>query len=223
MDNPYFIVPLVEEYKTLPADSQRAREIAKIISVNIGDKETLCRILGDNYLSTEISGDFSRNINESGSQPSDSELLTDSEWSQEAHSITGSQEEIKTSSELTETATSQEDSSFDTINAFLDKFAKNIPPMGYVPEDSTTPPEETKEEALTESEVKTTENPITDPAESIKAENILKNLIKLKRYQEALEFIKTQNLNNPKKSIYFAHQMRFIKKLMALENFKDRN
>ncbi|MCH5239217.1 MAG: hypothetical protein J1F38_03260 [Muribaculaceae bacterium] len=217
MDNPYFIVPLVEEYKTLPADSQRAREIAKIISVNIGDKETLCRILGDNYLSTEMSGDFSRNINEAGSQPSDSDL------SQEAQSITGTQEEIKTSSELTETATSQEDSSFDTINAFLDKFAKNIPPMGYVPEDSTTPPEETKEEVLTESEVKTTEKPITDPAESIKAENILKNLIKLKRYQEALEFIKTQNLNNPKKSIYFAHQMRFIKKLMALENFKDRN
>ena len=47
-------------------------------------------------------------------------------------------------------------------------------------------------------------------------------LIKEHKYQEALELIQLQNLNNPNKSIYFAHQMRFLKKLIAIDNFRNK-
>ena len=47
------------------------------------------------------------------------------------------------------------------------------------------------------------------------------SLIKEKRYEAALQLIEAQNLNNPQKSIYFAHQIRFLKKLIAIENYKN--
>ena len=80
----------------------------------------------------------------------------------------------------------------DTIDAFLDKYGKDLRPVGYIPEEPSETPETT-----------------------------LSKLIKEKRYREALEFINTQNLNNPQKNIYFAHQIRFLKKLIALENYKQ--
>ena len=48
----------------------------------------------------------------------------------------------------------------------------------------------------------------------------LSNLISEHKYQQALQLIESQNLNNPQKSIYFAHQMRFLKKLIAIEKYK---
>ena len=49
----------------------------------------------------------------------------------------------------------------------------------------------------------------------------LSTLLKEKRYREALKLIEGQNLNNTEKSIYFAHQIRFLKKLIAIENYKN--
>lgn len=53
-----------------------------------------------------------------------------------------------------------------------------------------------------------------------KEEASFKELIRQKRYGEALALIERQNLINPQKSIYFAHQMRFLKKLIAIENYR---
>ena len=135
---PFFIVPDVERYLQLEPDCEEAKKLAKKITVNIGDSETLKRILGDT--------------------PEESAPETEADGS-----------------------------SFDTINAFLDKFASDIKPTGYIPQIS------------------------------------LAELIKSRRYNEALQFIEQQNLNNPQKSIYFAHQMRFIKKLIALDNYRNKN
>ena len=104
----------------------------------------------------------------------------------------------------------------DTIDTFLDKFGSNLPedPLafsgpigGYVPEGM---------EDVFETNLK-------EETEVTKPEIDLGNLIKEKRYGEALQFIERQNLNNPEKSIYFAHQNRFIKKLMAIEKFRNQN
>ena len=41
-----------------------------------------------------------------------------------------------------------------------------------------------------------------------------KKYIKAKKYKEALEILKELNFNNPKKSIYFADQIRFLEKII---------
>lgn len=48
------------------------------------------------------------------------------------------------------------------------------------------------------------------------SESLAKVFIKNGNYQKALEIITEISLNNPKKSVYFAHQIRFLKKLIAL-------
>ncbi|MCM1369909.1 MAG: hypothetical protein NC204_06000 [Candidatus Amulumruptor caecigallinarius] len=46
------------------------------------------------------------------------------------------------------------------------------------------------------------------------SEELLKIMIKNRNYSKALEIINELSLNNPKKSIYFADQTRFLKKLI---------
>lgn len=142
---PYYIVPLVEEYRQLDPESPRAKELSRYLRANIGDYASLRLVLGID-------------------PPEFAKFYPDMETTTPG--------------------------TFDTIDSFLDMYGKDLVPMGYVPEESPAP------------------------------EN-LSDLIREKRYGEALELINTQNLNNPQKSIYFAHQMRFIKKLISLQKFKN--
>lgn len=50
------------------------------------------------------------------------------------------------------------------------------------------------------------------------SESLARIMIKNGNYQKALEIITEISLNNPKKSIYFADQIRFLKKLIALQS-----
>ena len=92
-------------------------------------------------------------------------------------------------------------STLDTIDSFLDKFGSNLQPLGYMARDESGKPGKEINE---------------DPATQ------LAKFISDHRYDDALQLIECQNLNNPQKSIYFAHQMRFIKKLMAIENYRNK-
>ncbi|MCH5226942.1 MAG: hypothetical protein J1F16_03880 [Muribaculaceae bacterium] len=106
-------------------------------------------------------------------------------------------------------------STMDTIDAFLDKFGSNAhPAAGYMPEFS--PSEFSSPETIQEVEA-------LIPQEESREESTttgLSTLLKQRRYKEALEFIESQNLNNPQKSIYFAHQIRFLKKLISIEQYR---
>ena len=44
----------------------------------------------------------------------------------------------------------------------------------------------------------------------------IKKLISSQRYQDAIDILEAYNLNNPKKSVYFADQIRFLKKVIAI-------
>ena len=46
----------------------------------------------------------------------------------------------------------------------------------------------------------------------------VRSLMQQKKYEEALEILKDLNLNNPKKNVYFADQIRFLEKI--IENLK---
>ena len=54
-----------------------------------------------------------------------------------------------------------------------------------------------------------------DAVSEIISENKAKELIVSKKYAEAIEILKVLNLNNPKKSVYFADQIRFLEKIIA--------
>lgn len=77
-------------------------------------------------------------------------------------------------------------------------------------------------EAEVEPEVKT--EPIEAPVptdDSMLSESLAKIYIKQRKYSKALEIIKTISLKFPEKSIYFADQIRFLRKLVITENIKN--
>ena len=55
------------------------------------------------------------------------------------------------------------------------------------------------------------------------SESLAKIYIRQKRYDKAFEIIHTLSLNNPKKSAYFADQLRFLKKLMLNRESANKN
>ena len=59
------------------------------------------------------------------------------------------------------------------------------------------------------------------PEESCFTETLARIYIKQGRYERALEIITKLNLNNPKKSIYFADQIRFLHKLIVNNKHKS--
>ena len=67
-------------------------------------------------------------------------------------------------------------------------------------------------------------DPIKRPAkpdDSTFSESLAKIYIKQGKYSKALEIIKNINLNFPEKSIYFADQIRFLRKLVINEQIKN--
>ena len=162
MQYPYYIVPLVERYKTLDPRSEEAKELSRKIAANIGDYASLRLVLG-------------MDPPEFGKFYPDMETTTPS--------------------------------TLDTIDSFLDKFGGKVPNGGYMFEEGS----ETKEEIEADEGDEVVEKGLPD----------LSQLLKEKKYEEALELIEAQNLINPEKSIYFAHQISFLKKLIALKKYRN--
>ena len=54
----------------------------------------------------------------------------------------------------------------------------------------------------------------TDTIRSESPELIIKKMIEERKYSEAIEILRSFNLNNPKKSVYFADQIRFLEKVI---------
>ena len=61
------------------------------------------------------------------------------------------------------------------------------------------------------------QRPAAGTRSSSLSESLAKVYIKQHRYERAYEIISELNLNNPEKSVYFADQLRFLKKLIAIE------
>ena len=160
---PYYIVPDVDEYKKLDPQSDEAKRLAVKIAANVGDPESLRRILGESQPQGSIFYDL-----EEESEPS-----------------------------------------FATIDNFLEKFGRDVPAAGYIAE------EEKDESEVLNIGKRRKENKKPSDRDALSV------LIKTGCYEEALELIENKNLNNTEKSIYFAHQIRFLKKLIKLKNYRN--
>ena len=122
----------------------------------------------------------------------------------------------------------------DPIDSFIEKFGgkTRLPadsPLNDLPieDDEVIEEEDTFEEDDPEIEaeedyVEEEDEPEEDETitDSEKAFDEAKILVKNGQYEAALEIMEKIYLNNPKKSVYFADQIRFVKKLMLNEQNK---
>ena len=120
-------------------------------------------------------------------------------------------EQLLAESDLTPADTADEDSLESRIDAFLRDHSPEPEPEKPV----VTPPAEKPRRSEKQ---RTTAH--TSPArsdDSLLSESLAKIFIKQGRYERAYEIISNLSLNYPKKSIYFADQLRFLQKLILIK------
>lgn len=195
---PYYIIPDIEALETA-TDSQQEELHRRRIAANIGDREALMRILGV----TSIDPD--------NFYPDQKAPEMDTE---------------------------------DTIEAFLDKFggASTMPeadpdePLPIAPAvDYLTLLEMEKEREKSGGTKEKIERPKTQPEAALRVdrreenrpatpdltESFAKILIKNGNYSRAREILEQLHLKNSEKSIYFADQMRFLRRLEAIQALRN--
>lgn len=226
MQTPYYIIPDIEALNT-EKDPEKLRQHRRRIAANIGDPDALYAILGDAsadftdfygtsdmpVLSTEDTIDsFLRKFGSpgaatSGPQPPAAPATTPAEGAQEMPEVPVMPEApivavapaIDYAAMLEEQSPAPDtvpadDATLGAIDAFLDK----------VPSQRGKPKKERKE-----------------PEMPSLTESFAKIMIKNGNYSRALEIITQISLNNPEKSIYFADQIRFLKKIIYIQGCRQ--
>ena len=197
----YYIIPDIKALKE-ERDPEKLRRHRRRIAACIGDPDALRAILGD---ASEDFQDFygiSRLPNLSTSDTIDSFLRkfgTDTPTASQADNLTTPLPDNPTTYNVSDledqpVAEGFEDSTLGAIDSFLTAQPARRP--------------------RPKKEVKEVEKPSL-------TESFAKILIKNGNYSHALEIITQISLNNPEKSIYFADQIRFLKKVISLESLKS--
>ncbi len=217
-ENPYFIIPAIDELAE--ATGERRLELARIIAANVGDQDALRAILGIDpeefanfypdllppQLSTEdtISSFIDHFAPNSANQPTEAEAIIAAPAINYASMIDEAADDLPD-----DDPSVAPDETANAIDAFLSAVPPKTPKRAA--RSTPQPPQPASQSA-------TPDAPADSPQLS---EALFKLMVKNHNYQKALEIIQELSLNNPKKSIYFAYQMRFLKKL--LENQKSAN
>ena len=217
MDYPYFINPDID---ALPGATGEERvRLIRRIAANVGDEATLRTILGidpeefrsfypdmtppDLSTAETISSFIDRFAADRKSELTDEMPLAAPAIDYAAMIADDDDDEAMENMEADETA--------DAISAFLDA----VPPKTPKSRKLSAPGHEQHPRAAG---APTAEIPDAGEAGgSLElSESLFRMMVKNKNYAKALEIITELNLNNPKKSVYFAHQKRFLEKLVAL-------
>ena len=170
MKYPYFVYPALVELKQNPTP-EKAAELKKFIAVNVGDTETLARLIGN----------LDEDINNFYPDQMAVQLTTD-----------------------------------DTIDSFIEKFGKSA--SGGETVDSILSDAHVASDYFTADKREKPETPPELPEDPMEK---VKKMVKNRDYEGAVEIMESIYLNNPKKSIYFADQIRFIRKMMINERKKQ--
>ncbi len=203
---PYYLYPVVEEYRE--ATGERKTELARKIAANIGDIITLRTLLG---VDPEEFASFYPDLR--SSRPSTNDTIDSfidrfadpakprpSEMDELIVPVATYSIEDAYSEEEEEEIVEEQD---DDTSAMLESFLTKNPP---------------KKNSRKKAQATPAESSATSSRSANMSESLAKVMIKNGNYQKAIEIITDLSLNNPKKSIYFADQIRFLKKLMANAN-----
>lgn len=211
MQTPYYIIPDIEALNT-EKDPEKLRQHRRRIAANIGDRDALHAILGDAsadftdfygtsdmpVLSTEDTIDsFLRKFGSPGTAAAappaeEAPAMPEVPIVAVAPAIDYAAM-LEEQSPAPDTAPA-DDATLGAIDAFLDK----------VPSQRGKPKKERKE-----------------PEMPSLTESFAKIMIKNGNYSRALEIITQISLNNPEKSIYFADQIRFLKKIIYIQGCRQ--
>ncbi len=199
---PYYILP---DIKALAAerDPERIRLHRRRIAANIGDPDALRAILGD---ATEDFQDFYG----TSALPSLSTADTIDSFLERF----GKREEDAREDEEPLVPVAPPAIDYASI---LEKEAEEIGELADIPADSTLGAIDAFLSQQPAPRIKPKKEPKEDEKPSL-TESFAKIMIKNGNYKRALEIITEISLNNPEKSIYFADQIRFLKKVISLES-----
>ena len=217
MKYPYFINPDVEALAE--ATGEERLRLMRHIAACVGDEATLRTILG---IDPEEFRSFYPDMTPPELSTEDTISTFIDKFSSEKKAETPEIEEIIAAPAMDyasmleqeeESAEAPEDSTSDIISSFLESVPPKTPRRRMKPE---------KEESKLpgQPEVRT---PAVESEDSDLSEALFKLMVKNKNYTKALEIINELSLKNPKKSIYFAYQTRFLEKLIKNERFSRPN
>ncbi len=123
---------------------------------------------------------------------------------------------VPSKQEINDPALSEQDR---LINSFIAESR-----AGGIPSDDSSPiPEQPECDKLTNQDTKPQPRPVSaakEPESASLTESLVRVLVKNRNYSKAIEIISDLSLKNPEKSIYFADQIRFLRKLIINENKK---
>lgn len=132
------------------------------------------------------------------------------------------------SSDKSDSSDLSDSSSPDSTASRIDAFLAVSKQPARVPEALKDLVAETRPEETSPAEQPESEHPVTEEKTAIEEEkpaskpdsltlSLAKMMIKNRNYNKALEIISRLNLENPEKSTYFADQIRFLKKLIIIQ------
>ena len=199
---PYYVIPDIEAIAS-ESDPVRLRVLRRRIAANIGDPDALKSILGD---ATEDFQDFYG----TSCRPSLSTADTIDSFIERFGSA---MDEAAADDEALVTLASP---AIDYV-AILEKEAPAGEETAGIAPDATLGAIDAFLSQNPAPRIKPKKEPKEEEKPSL-TESFAKILIKNGNYQRALEIITQISLNNPEKSIYFADQIRFLKKVISLES-----
>ena len=219
---PYFVVPQLSALKEAAEMTQKERQkMLAAVAVRVGDREELASIIGEDLpdfvefypdsqqpvTTTSVIDSFLDTFAPVGSKETEllSKVLFSDTPDYASQFLKESADEVTPSDEIEMTEEER------MIERFI---AKDKAPLAENPSKKEVKPESEK---LTNKE-DVAEIVLQEPDNSSLTESFARVMIKNGNYRKALQIITELSLNNPEKSIYFADQMRFLKKLIINEN-----
>ncbi len=220
---PYFSLPPLLALRSGVSMSDDVRvKLQRSIAVNISDEETLMQLDGE-MCDSDFYPDEEKN-SPSTNSVIDTFLATYGSTSPEEEAMLErmifnptpdysqllAKEEEESIPDLSQAKPGSDD---DLLNTFI---LKQKQQEGLIPSQEpqpVIPPEQRRSS--------TPPKPPTD--NSLLSASLAKMFIKRRQYQRAYEIITQLSLNYPEKSIYFADQLRFLRKIIAHEQRKQQN